>query len=187
MSPVLIENKTVINETAEQKADSTLDVIDMGYIDPSQAEFTETEGKILSLKLFDIEYPRVVLHRSFPHTHKTEFISIRDIDNKEIGIIRDTCELDEKTQQLFERHLSIRYFAPNITKINSVKDEFGYCFWDTETTQGNCRFVVRRDSKNILSLANFEILVIDIDGNRFVIPDIRALSEKETKMIELFV
>jgi hypothetical protein len=112
---------------------------------------------------------------------------VRDIENKEIGIIRNITELDEKTEELFEHHLSIRYFAPKILKIINVKDQFGYTFWDTETSHGMCRFVVRKDSKNIQVLSNNEVLVIDIDGNRFVIPEINALSAREMKMIELYV
>ena len=187
MSQDLKENHTEILEQTLQKDDCTLDVVDMGYIDPSLAEFTETMGKILSLKYLDKEYPRVVLHRSFPHSNKKEFISVRDIDNKEIGMIRNITELDEKTERLFEQHLSIRYFTPKISKLINVKDQFGYTFWDTETSNGVCRFVVRKDSKNIQLLTNNEVLVIDIDGNRFVIPDVNALSAKEMKMIELYI
>lgn len=173
-------------ETAEQKK------IEIIYITPENAEFTETEGHMLRLAFGGKEYPRVQLHRSFPHSDSRKYVSVRDFDpdksiNDEIGLIQDIAEFDEKTAALLEKFLEVRYFAPRITKLLNIKDEFGYTFWDVNTDQGDCRFVVRKDSRSIMHSPGGEVLVVDVDGDRFVVPDLEALSDKEMKLIELYI
>lgn len=184
-------DKAVTAETPaiEKEVKESIAII---YITPDKAEFSETEGHMLSLKFDGKDYPRVQLHRSFPHTNNNKYISVREFDNdnnatKEVGIIKDLFEFDKKDIDLLNKFLDIRYFAPVITKLMNVKDEFGYTFWETQTTQGACRFVVRKDSKSIINVTGNEVLIVDVDGNRFVIPDISALSERELKLIELYI
>lgn len=164
----------------------------VAYLTPQNAKFTETAGRMLKLDYEGKEYPRVQLHRSFPHSDSRKFISVRSFDpeksvNDEIGLIRDMDDFDEQTAELLEKFLELRYFAPRITKLLNIKDEFGYTFWDTETDQGGCRFVVRKDSRSIIHDTGGEVLVVDVDGDRFVVPDVQALSDKEMKLIELYL
>lgn len=161
--------------------------IDMHYITPGDAVFEETPGRLLSLRLNGTEYPQVSLYRSFPHQNPERFISVRDADAKEIGMIRDLTGFDAATQDLLRRFIGLRYFAPKISKLVSLRDEFGYTFWNVETDRGNCRFVVRRDSSEVRLVAHDKVVIVDLDGNRFVIPDYKALTEKERRMLEIYI
>lgn len=167
--------------------EATLDVIKIDYLDPKDTRFSETDGKLLAMVSGGKEYPRVQLHYSFPHSNDNLFISVRDPDENEIGIIRSLDDYDKKTVELLRHFLGLRYFAPKIDKINSIRDEFGYTFWDTKTTEGDCKFVVRKDGKSVNALPSGEVLIIDVDGSRFVIPDLNALPEKEMHTVELYL
>lgn len=181
---VELEQKEKENQVPAQSDNFDASFID--FLDPQNASFKETPGKLLSLKNGDKDYPRVTLNCSFPHSAKQQYISVRDPDNKEVGMIKDLDDFDMDTQTLLKKHLSFRYFCPVIQKILSLKEEFGYTFWETETTEGVCRFVIRRDGKSTGTFGK-EILIVDVDGNRFVIPDVTKLSEKEYKQIELYI
>ena len=159
----------------------------MVYLTPEETTFTETEGQMLAVQVGKESYPTVYLHSSFPHTNNRIYISVRTEDNKEIGMIQSLDDFSTDTVQLLERHINIRYFAPEITQINAISDEFGYSYWDTETTAGNCYFTVRTGRGNVTAVTESKLLVTDVDGNRFVIPDVDSLTEKEYRMIEMLM
>jgi len=160
--------------------------LEIVYLTPDMADFEETEGHLLSVRVRGERHPVVYLHCSFPHTSKEEYISVRTIENQEVGIIRTLTDYPEPVQELLRKHIRIRYFTPAITRIIDVKDEFGYSYWNVETTSGNCQFTVGRGN-NIRFVAGQKLLISDVDGNRFVIEDVSALSDKEYRMIETYL
>lgn len=156
------------------------------YLTPDNAVFEETEGRLLSVKVGDKTHPVVYLHCSFPHTRKEEYISVRTIENEEVGMIRTLSEFPQDTVELLRKHMEFRYFAPKIERILDVKEEFGYSFWNVETTAGQCRFTVGRGN-NIRFVVGQKLLITDVDGNRFLIEDVSSLSDKEYRMIETYL
>jgi len=144
--------------------------LEIVYLTPDIARFEETEGHLLSVRVREERHPVVYLHCSFPHTSKDDYISVRTIDNQEVGMIRTLADFPEPVQELLRRHIRLRYFTPAITRILDVKDEFGYSYWNVETTAGHCQFTVGRGN-NI----------------RFVIEDVGKLSDKEYRMIETYL
>lgn len=154
---------------------------------PQNAVFEETKGHMLNVKVEDKLFERVQIHSSFPHTAPTKFISVRTDENKEVGLIEDIDVFPDDQKVLLNKQIKLRYFAPDITRIISVKDEFGYTYWAVETTSGECRFTVRNSGGNIIHPTGNKYLITDVDGNRFVIPDITKLSPKEYKMIDIYI
>jgi len=84
----------------------------------------------------------------------------------------------------FREELDRRYFAPVITRIKSMKEEFGYAYWEVETDSGPRRFTVRDLQQSLLLLSAEHILLVDVDGNRFEIPDYTALDPSSRKVID---
>lgn len=130
------------------------------------------------------EYARVAVYRSFPLTRPDEFISVRDLQGKEIGIIEDLRALPLQMQQLLREELERRYFTPTILRVLSVKDEFGYSYWEVETDRGWRRFTMRNSHENVLTVGESELILIDVDGNRFAIPDLHSLTPAAYRQIE---
>jgi hypothetical protein len=158
------------------------------YLTAENAVFAKTPGRMLSVRTEGEEHPSVYLHCSFPHGNKRIYVSVRNADNKEIGMIKSLDDdFPEVTVKLLEEQIALRYFAPVITKVNSIKEEFGYSYWDTETDAGNCRFTVRGGGGNVKAVSERKLLVTDVDGNRFIIEDIGRLSEKEYRMVEMCI
>jgi len=165
---------------------------------PANATFKRSGGGPISLDIINDKgepesFERVVMLRSFPVTNPNEFLSVREPDSrkqgrgKEIGMIRRMSEFDEATQKLFLEELDRRYFTPTIQKINSVKEKFGYLYWEVITTAGNVTFVLNNPFSNIRVLEDGRILINDIDGNVFQILEPQKLDSTSLKKIEIYL
>jgi len=162
--------------------------IEVRYLKADEMEFNETAGGFLSLRLKDGSYyPRVNLYRAFPLSRPREFISVRDMEDKEIGIIRDLKELDSRTEKLIQKELDRRYFSPTIKRIDSLKDEYGYVYMDVDTDAGPRQITVPAGSSNFIKLKNNRIILIDVDGNRYEIKDYTKLDKKSIRLLETVI
>lgn len=151
----------------------------------SEVEFQRTKGGFLSLRVGGKErYPRVHLYRSFPLSRSAEYISVRDKDDREIGIIEDLAEFPSKTVRLLAEELERRYFTPTIREIKSLKQEFGYTYWEVVTDSGFCRFTVKMGDNTVRYLSEDTLLVFDVDGNRFELVEYESIDKKHLKIVE---
>jgi Domain of unknown function (DUF1854). len=180
----LLETETETKGNSEASGRELENAAKIHYLTGSNAKFRKTEGNMLSVTADGETHPAVYVHCSFPHTNRTSYLSIRNIDNKEIGMIRSLGDFDEATAKLLEEQMQIRYFCPEITKVLSMKEEFGYSYWEAETTAGVCRFTVRNGGANAKLVTAVRLVISDVNGNRFVIPDIGKLGDKEYRMVE---
>lgn len=162
--------------------------ITINYLDERQTTFRRTSGKLLAVTIDGVTHDHVYLHCSFPHTDKRKYISVRKGEKgeyEEIGIIRSIDDFPPEVTALLEEQIRIRYFAPEITQVVHIREEFGYSYWETETTAGYCRFTVRSGGNNLKLVSEHRLLILDVDGNRFIIPDLDQLSAKEYRMVEM--
>ena len=157
----------------------------MKYLDPESAKFERTTGGFLSLRIGRKKpHPRVHLYRVFPLSEPSKYISVRAEDDKEITMIESLEDFPKETVKLMEEELERRYFSPTIQKVISIKDEFGYTYWDTVTDAGACRFTVKSGSSNISAISKDTLLIIDVDGNRFMFPEFEKTEAKYLKVID---
>lgn len=165
---------------------------------PKNARFYRSKGNLISLELTEEGkekevFERVVILRSFPITNPDEFLSVREPDakkkgrGKEIGMIRRMSDFDEATSMLFLEELDRRYFSPQLLRILSVKEKFGYTYWDAETTAGHVTFILNNPFYNIRVLEDGRIFINDIDGNSFEIPDPKRLDPASYRKIEIYL
>ena len=155
------------------------------YLTQENASFFRTPGGLLGVTSGGAEHQPVYLHCSFPHTAGRQWISVRTADGAEIGMIASIDDFPAETARLLEEFIRLRYYAPVITKVVRIREEFGYSYWETETTAGPCRFTVRSGGGQIKAAGAARLLITDVDGNRFVIEDVNRLSEKEYRMVEM--
>lgn len=163
--------------------------IKMRWLRPEDCTFSRTGGGFVRLDFRGTVYQRVAVHRCFPFSAPDAYISIRESDesSQEIGLISSLDDWDKDTQAMLREQLELRYFSPKITRIKHVKEEYGYAYWDVGTDRGDCRFVVRMGSGTVIHIGGGRYLVTDVDGNRFEIPNIQALSPQEMKKLDMFV
>ena len=165
------------------------ELMQMRFLTADNAAFSRTEGGFLSLKTEEKEYARVGVYLTFPLTMPEEFISIREADEKakEIGLIEKLSVLQKDQQEMIREQIRLRYFMPVITKVLDVKDEYGFAYWHVMTNFGVCRFTTHMSGDAVITLGESRLLVTDIDGNRYDIPDFYQLGVMERKKLDLFL
>lgn len=183
-------------------SESIIDSMEIEYIDPKAAKFNLTGNYILTLDFNGVHYPCVQLYRSFPFTNPDQYISVRDDDDSdkdevrqignnkkiEIGMIRDLNEFDQETRKMLNKYLDLRYFAPIVKKIVSIREEFGYRYWVVDTDKGQCKFTTYLGRGAVINVGSGDkVMIYDVDGNRFQIPEFSKLDSKDRKQIEMFM
>lgn len=168
----------------EQMEKETEEMLRLCYITSENAKFKRTDGGFVAMIMDGKEYARIQVYRTFPFTDPDKFISIREPNEKakEIGVIRDLKkDVSKETVQMLEEQMNIRYFTPIIEKIIDIKEEYGFAYFEVKTNQGACRFTIHMGGSSVVNLTDTRLLISDLDGNRFEIPDIRTLSQGELK------
>ncbi len=174
------------SQVIEQQRLAALDMQSIHYIDKDNAKFSLTEGGFVRMEFRGKTCERIAVHRCFPFTQPDDFLSIRDEEGNELGIIHHLSDLSKEDQELLTRQMALRYFLPKIQKVNSVKDEYGYSYWDVVTDKGACRFTCSNHNA-VAKLSETRLVIEDIHGNRYEIEDIYKLTPKEIKKIDLYI
>ena len=186
----LEENKLQEGKSIEESMDDmSEDILELRYLNKDNCSFSRTKGGFVSLSYGDKTYDRVNVYRTFPFTKPDEYISIRETDEKlrEIGIIKHINDIPKNQREMLLEQLNIRYFTPIIKKIVDIKDEYGYAYFEVLTDYGVCKFTISMGGGTVVPLTDTRLLITDLDGNRFEIPDINKLSANELKKLDLFI
>ena len=133
----------------------------------------------------DRSYLKVKIVRAAPLSHPDKYISFLDAKDEEVCMVDNPRELDEQTRQIIAEELDRRYMTSVIEQVRSVRNEYGTSYWDVATNRGDREFVVQNVSENAQWLGDYRLLLIDVDGNRFEIPDLQALDRRSLGYVEL--
>ena len=123
---------------------------------------------------------------AFPLSLKL-YVSILDAKDKEFCLIENPAELDDESRGILFEALDAYYRVYRIRGVREYRNEWRTSFWTVETDHGVREFVMRWELDSVLLLSNNEILIIDIDGNRFHIPDVEALDDNSKQIFELLL
>jgi hypothetical protein len=141
-------------------------------------------GPVLRLTIEDDRsYLRVTVVRAFPLSDPAHYLSVRDGQGKEVGLIADPQALAAADRALVERELERRYLVPAVTRIVSARERFGTVEWTMETDRGVCRFTTRNLRENVQRPAPGRIILNDVDGNRYDIRDVDGLSRASQDLL----
>jgi hypothetical protein len=120
---------------------------------------------------------------AFPVAHQDLYICLMHSagDNKdvEIGIIRDLAEFPPEQAELVKGALARRYFIHRITRIHQVRWRFGMVQFDVDTDKGRVEFLMRWKHDRAHDYGGTGKVLIDVNDNHYLIPDLGALSPKE--------
>ena len=132
-------------------------------------------------------YRDVKVVRAFPFSEPERYIALLDGFDKVIGLLDRVEDLQEDSQKVAEESLRQHYFIPTIKTVTSLKEQFGAVYMDVETDRGDRHFVAKGLRDAIVHLGDGELLIADVDGNRYRIADLRQLDPKSRRFLELVV
>lgn len=161
-------------------------------LDKSNARFSMKNGFLSMTKTEENGeekvYDRVFLHRDFPFELLWEYISVLDVDQIEIGIIFNISDFDGEEKELLVKELERKYYEPRIKTIVSLKERYGFSYWNVICDDDrSVKFTMQDTFRNIIRVGEDRAILLDVDGNRFVIESIMGLDRKSHKKIELYM
>ncbi len=133
----------------------------------------------------DRSYTRVKVVRAAPLSHPGRYISLLDEKDEEVCMISDLKELDEGMRAIVEEELDRRYLTSTVQRVLTMRNEFGTSYWDVQTNRGRREFVVQNAAESAQWLGEYRLLLVDVDDNRFEIPDLRGLDKKSLSLVEM--
>ncbi len=155
------------------------------WLTPENAEFY-MKNNFLYLK-YNGEEHRAFLVRQFPFECEWEFISVLNAEQEEMGIVRATALFAGDMRELLEEELRRRYYSPVILSIQNVKERYGFSYWKVQTREGEVSFTLHDTYRSLIRAGEKRLILLDVNGNRFEIPDVTALDRKSYKKIELYL
>ena len=158
---------------------------------PSPPLQREGAGNLNSNSNSDTVYRGVFAVNLFPATNPEDYISLRvwtrDGEQQEVGILRNLKEWPEEAQRLVRSALDRRYFLQTITGVDSLHVELGHLHGEVRTPHGPKRFTMRWSQSQVQDFGERGKMLLDLDDNRFLVPDVQTLPPKERELFQRYV
>ena len=165
--------------------------VDIGWLELDKAEFYEGAGGFTGLRYKDAEYKRIQLRRSMPDRYPSEYISVADHENNEIGMLRALTDLKDDQLRVVSDELDRRYYCPEILEVKSVRDKLGYVYMEMEVFAGGEKHersaAINDVNKNIRMIGSNRLIIFDVDGNRFIVNALDKLDRKSLRRLEPYM
>ena len=128
----------------------------------------------------------VFVRRCFPWSEPTDYVSLRDAEEKEFALIRELGDLDTGSREILEQALAEAGFVLEITGIESVDEEIEIRDWKVETRQGPRSFQTKLDDwpRRVPSGGT---LIRDVAGDLYYVKDTASLDKKSQDLLWAFV
>jgi hypothetical protein len=110
-----------------------------------------------------------------------------DKDGKELAVVEGLESLDAASKKALQRSLRLRSLNAKVTAVTALAHQYGAVHCRVETDRGPREFVIKGLTENVRWLSDTRIIITDVDGNRFEIPDMAALDEASRELLDLVV
>ncbi len=165
----------------------TYEALSLDCLNPSEVKLQRNKNGFLTLILGGENKGRVKLTRAYPYAMPYSYIGLSDIEDGEIGIIKELSELDEGSQSQAKDELDMRYYCPEVSEITSIKEKMGSFYFEIKIGNTKKNFAVKDISRNVRITSENSVLIFDVDGNRYVIPDFDKIRKKTKRLLEPYL
>lgn len=119
-----------------------------------------------------------------PVSHPGKYLALLDGKGQEIAMLPEPGALPAESLAAVENELRLRYLTATVSAITHARQEYGATYWEVETDRGRRDFVTQNLQENALWFSETHLLLLDVEGNRFEIPDTRRLDQRSRQSIE---
>tara|TARA_B100000809_G_C15118098_1_gene523195 strand:+ start:1809 stop:2297 length:489 start_codon:yes stop_codon:yes gene_type:complete len=154
-----------------------------GWLIPDAVRLRRLADGKLELKVHSDVFCDVAIRRTFPVTDPENYIVLLDSRGAEIGIVKTPSMLRTETRDVLEDELERYYFTTRVQAIQAVTSRHGVTTWELETDRGP-RTICLKDRGAIRRMSDRRIILIDMYGIRFDIPDTRKLDPTSQHLID---
>lgn len=138
----------------------------------------------LRMSLPDRSYLQVKPAWAAPLSRPGQYLSLMDGKGKEIVLVERPDSLPPASWEAVQMELKRRYLTSTVLRIVTARVEFGATYWTVLTERGERDFVTQSLQENAQWLGDHHLLLIDVDGNRFEIPDVTRLDEPSQQLVQ---
>ncbi|MDE2127321.1 MAG: DUF1854 domain-containing protein [Armatimonadetes bacterium] len=110
-----------------------------------------------------------------PVTEPGRQLALLDGSDTEIGVLDRLELLAPEDLKCLQTEIRRRYLSARVERILSVRVAFGTGYWSVTTDRGDREFVTESLHENVLWYSETRLMLVDVDGNRFEIPDVDRL------------
>jgi len=129
--------------------------------------------------------------RAFPASYPDEFISVRgidaDVEEVELGMIRDLRVWSQEDRERILISLDRRYLLREIMHLYSISLKFGYLDFDVETTNGRAQFSLRWTQSQATEFGESGKLLIDTEENRYLVRDVSKMTAAQQELFLQYI
>jgi len=129
--------------------------------------------------------------RAFPASHDQRFISLRHRDpmgrDHELGMIRELASWSPSVRHAVARLLHRRYLLRHIREIRSIRAEATTLIFVVVVEGGVIRFILEKNNEGFQPFGGGGLLLRDVQGNCYVIPELRALPTQQQRLLALYL
>lgn len=161
--------------------------LSISFLEPKKCALTFNDNGFLVLTLDGESKGRVKLIKSYPYSLNDEYICVHDLEDNEIGIIRDLKNLDKESCENALKELQSRYYCPTVTSVKSIKERMGHFYFETVIDGKDKNFTVRDLTRNLRFSGENTLLIFDVDGNRYIIPEYEKIEQKSRRLLEPYL
>lgn len=154
------------------------------FLDPATVRLRR-EGADLVARIGDGEPVKGLrLLRALPLSEPGRWFSLRDGEDKEVGMLRDLAGLDAEGRAAAGAELARRYFQPRILRIAAAKKRREAVEWKVETDRGPRTFLTREMPPEDDQPSPDRLVLTDTEGNRYEIASLSALDAHSRARLE---
>jgi len=118
-----------------------------------------------------------------PLSRPNTYLALLDGKGDEIIMLSDPAALPAESLKAVNEELRRRYLTATVTRIVNAKVEYGATYWKVLSDRGERDFVTQSLQENAIWLSDRHLLLLDVEGNRFEINDVKALDAPSQKII----
>src|SRR5262249_25965762 len=135
----------------------------------------------LQLVIEDRSYADVTVARAAPLSAPDRYIVF--FADREIAMLADLAQADPVSRAVLVEELRRRDLTALIHRIDRSRQEADVSYVSALTDRGPREFVIRSTDENTRWFGERHVLLLDIDGNRFNIPDVEALDRRSARLL----
>lgn len=179
-----IEEKPLEKEASDWKP-TPIETVHPEQVEASKIRLFKEPEWILRMTIDgDRSYTRVKVVRAAPLTEPDRYFCILDIRDEAICMVTELSDLPEESHPQIHEELAKRYLTAEVQKIVALQNEYGVTYWTVDTDRGRREFVAKSVSENAQWLGDSRLMIFDVDGNRFEVPNIEALDRRSQGLLE---
>ena len=128
----------------------------------------------------------VRLHRCFPWSEPSRYLSLRDTENEEFALVRSLDDLEPTSRDVLLDAIAEVGFVLEVERITGVEEEIEIRTWKVETRQGPRSFQTRLDDWP-RDVPGGGILIRDVAGDLYHVADTDKLDAKSRTWLWAFL